>query len=235
MQSDILAQSQITPALRDALFALYAAHYTPTNRAVFDADLARKSWVIVLRAKGEVVGFSTIELSEHNTATGPVRVLFSGDTILRRDHWGAQTLPMRWIEHAGRVKAERPDVPLFWLLISKGHRTYRYLPAFTYHAYPAPDEATPPTLAALMQELGTTRFAQAFDTRRGIVRPGACPTALRPEYAGEDTPTRNRHARFFEDRNPGHAKGEELLCLCELSVDNLRPRARAAFVRGLGA
>ena len=60
----------------------------------------------------------------------------SGATIIDSDHWGSQALAFNWIRRAGRLHAEAPDRRLFWFLIVKGHRTYRYLPAFAVAFHP---------------------------------------------------------------------------------------------------
>jgi hypothetical protein len=35
--------------------------------------------------------------------------------------------------------------------------------------------------------------------------------------------------RFFNQRNPGHARGDELVCMTEMDAGNLRRFALAAF------
>ena len=221
--------------LLNPLWDLYARYYAPTDRAVFEADFRAKDWAIVLSdADGRDVGFSTIAERLDTLAGQRIRTLFSGDTIIERSHWGEQTLPYRWVELAGAIKARDPATPLYWLLISKGHRTYRLMPGFTFRHYPNPTGQTPAPIRDLMDHLGRTRFGPAYDATTGIVRAGALPTRLRPEVdgAGEGA-ARNAHIRFFASRNPGHTRGDELLCLCELTPENLRPRARAHLLRGL--
>jgi hypothetical protein len=61
----------------------------------------------------------------------PIMALFSGDTIISHHHWGEQELAHAWCYFAGQIKRQCPELPLYWFLIVKGHRTYRYLPAFT--------------------------------------------------------------------------------------------------------
>ena len=39
---------------------------------------------------------------------------------------------------------------------------------------------------------------------------------------------------YFLQCNPGYASGDELVCLCELSTDNMRPLTRRLFVQGMG-
>ena len=38
---------------------------------------------------------------------------------------------------------------------------------------------------------------------------------------------------FFLASNPGYVHGDELVCLTELSTENLRPIARRVFQKGL--
>lgn len=213
-------------------FDLYASYYAPVDFDRFRRDLKAKSAAIVLRdEEGRLRGFSTVARFGFLTPQGPVAGLFSGDTVIHRACWGEQALPFAWIEHAGRIKAAEPETPLYWLLITKGHRTFRYLPAFACGYWPGTDASLKP----LADRIAAERFGALYDAKRGVVRPDpACPTALRPEYRGlEPERISNPHIQFFLAQNPGHAAGEELVCLCELSADNLRPWARRQFLKGM--
>ena len=230
----VLRATDCDDALIDRLFALYQLYYDPTDRAVFERDFRAKTWVIVLSdPQGRDVGFSTIAERVDVVGARRIRSLFSGDTIIEQAFWGEQTLPYRWIELAGAIKAQEPDAPVYWFLISKGHRTYRYMPGFTYAHFPHAGGETPEEIAEIMRVLGQGTFGDAYDQQAGIVRAGHMPTRLRAAFDGMDGTGRNRHAAFFAAANPGYAQGDELLCLCELSADNLRPRARAQFLKGL--
>lgn len=234
LKAEVRPISQCDMGLIHRLFAIYQTYYAPTDLAVFTADFRAKSWAIVLvDAQGREVGFSTIADHVDLIEGQRVRCLFSGDTIIDRAYWGTQALPYRWIELAGQIKASDPTTPLYWLLISKGHRTYRYMPGFTFDHYPHPEHDTPADVAQIMSVLGTRRFGAAFDPTCGIVRPGDLPTRLRDDFDGVAAAGQNRYVKFFNTMNPGYAHGDELLCLCELSADNLRPRARRQFLRGM--
>ncbi|NJM84547.1 MAG: hypothetical protein HC844_20805 [Tabrizicola sp.] len=233
LTGSILRQSDFGAALTAELYQIYAAYYAPTSLAMFARDLASKAYAIIVRTPdGRVCGFSTVARLRISAEGREVEVLFSGDTVVERPHWGEQTLPFRWIEEAGRIKSERPDVPLYWLLITKGHRTFRYLPGFAKTYCPGPHQ----NLRALRDAIAGQVFGGRFDARTGILRPDPdCPTALRPEFAGLDAARiDNPHVRAFLSQNPGHAGGDELVCLCALSAENLRPRARRQFLKGMG-
>lgn len=229
-----LEVADLAVADRRAMYALYERYYDASSWPLFSADLADKDRALVLRDEsGAIRGFSTLAVYERAFDGAPVRVVFSGDTIVDERHWGQQALAFAWLRLAGAIKAERPEVPLYWLLISKGHRTYRYLPAFSRAFHPSPDAATGADLQRLKDFLAVDRFGDAYDALAGVVRFPQSRGHLRAEYA--QVPEAHRRlpeVAFFLARNPGYAQGDELLCVCELAADTLRPIARRAFLAG---
>lgn len=222
-------------AERRGMFSLFERYYGGTSYARFAADLADKSRVLVLRDEsGALCGFSTLAVYERVFRGETVRVIFSGDTVVDERHWGQQALAFAWLRLAGEVKSEQPDTPLYWFLISKGHRTYRYLSAFSREFHPAPGRPTPARIAELMAFLARERFGAAYDAAAGVLRFPESLGHLRDGYA--EVPEAHRRlpeVAFFLERNPGYARGEELVCLCELSEANLQPIARRAFRVGV--
>jgi hypothetical protein len=138
--------ARLTSADRARMFDIYAAHYDGTSRPRFDSDLAEKHLALTVHADdGAIQGFTTLLILEQSFAGAAVRAIYSGDTIIDRAYWGSQALAFNWIRLAGAIKAEEPNAPLYWFLIVKGHRTYRYLSAFSKCFYPHWAAATPPT------------------------------------------------------------------------------------------
>lgn len=220
----------------EAMFALYHRYYAGTSRERFLADLGDKDEVIVLHdEEGVLRGFSTLKLLEDGSEGEPCRVLFSGDTIVHHRYWGEQSLAFAWIRRAGAIKAERPEWPLYWLLIVKGHRTYRYLQAFSREYYPHWDRPTPPPVQALMDRLGERMFGEHYQAPTGVIHFPVSHGHLRAEWAEPPAEVRERpEVTFFLEKNPGYRLGDELLCLTELHADNLRPLARRLFEVGPG-
>ena len=73
----------------------------------------------------------------------------------------------------------------------------------------------------LAQHLASEHFGEQYDVERGIVR-FLQPASLRAKFSTV-TEQRNMgpHVRFFEMCNPGHSQGDELVCLTQISEDNL--------------
>lgn len=218
----------------DSMFDLYRSYYESTSRELFIGDLSEKDQVVLLQDDtGILRGFSTFKLFESHWGGQRVRVIFSGDTIIHHRYWGNQSLAFTWIRMAGSIKAAEPKTPLCWLLIVKGHRTYRYLQAFSRSYFPHWRDETPEAIQELMDFLGDELFAEHYQPKRGIVHFPVSRGHLRPEWAEPRTETLKRpEVQFFMQRNPGYRRGDELLCFTELNAENLRPLARRLFQAG---
>lgn len=208
---------------RDQMFALMEQYYAGMKRESFESDLDEKDWVIELvePTTREVRGFSTQRVITVQVDGRPIRALFSGDTIVDRGCWGQSALAQAWGELAlGLIQSDEPR-QLFWFLISKGYKTYRYLPVFFREFYPRYDLVTPDWARRILDGLGRTKFPTLYDAQTGIVRAAHDGCRLRRGVA-EIGPERLRdpHIRFFRERNPGHRWGDELCCIAPITREN---------------
>jgi hypothetical protein len=205
---------------------LMDAHYEGVTEAQFEADLRAKHWVILLCHAGELCGFSTQRLFEHACEGRTVRILFSGDTIIDKRHWGSLALPVAWGRLMLSILAESPT-ELYWLLTTKGYKTYRFLPVFFREFYPGFESPTPAFEAALLRSVAGDCFGGRFDPVTGILRAGRGAQRLREGVAElEERRLADPHIAFFQNQNPGHAQGDELVCLARFHPDNLNAYIR---------
>jgi hypothetical protein len=174
--------------------------------------------------------------SPHNSTEPSIRtaqtvsVVCSGDTIVDPNAWSSAALPREWIAAVKQLRSRFPRGPYYWLLLTSGFRTYRLLSTFWKSFWPRYDTATPMPTQSLLDTLAGERFGDRYDRSAGVVR-FERPQVLRPHLAGVPPERlRDPHVAFFAARNAGHERGDELVCLCELSDSNLtRAGARMAF------
>jgi len=224
LHAEVVPVAALTAADRDAMFALMDLVYAGMRREAFAADLAGKDEAIVLRAAdGALVGFSTQRTMTVPVGAGTASGVFSGDTVIHPDHWGSPALLQAF---ARRYVAER-DEPFWWFLVSKGQRTYRFLTTFFVAFWPDRRSPTPPAERAIMDAYAAALYPDDYDAARGVLAYRTPKDRLRPGVAGvTERDLANPDVAFFVERNPGHALGHDLVCLCELSPANLKPRMR---------
>jgi hypothetical protein len=231
LTSKIVPVSALCSSEREEMWNLYRRFYSGTQRELFERDLAQKDSLLLLHdTDARIQGFSTLAVGTTQFDGRPVRFVFSGDTIIDREHWGSQALAFTWLRYVGELKRERPDLPLYWFLIVKGHRTFRYLPAFAREFYPHWERDTPAHISGLMNQLARERFGAAFDAANGVIRyPESHGHLAEPFAEANEREAERDDVSFFLRRNAGYRQGDELVCLCELTADNLRPLARRLF------
>jgi hypothetical protein len=220
---------ELTPGQREQMFALMDAHYCNMVRARFEQDLAEKQWAIVVRdpITDELRGFSTQVLLGARVQGRPVKVLFSGDTIVDRHHWGDNALSQVWGRFALSLMDAHAGDELYWFLISKGYKTYRFLPLFFHEFYPRPEAPTPAWASNIIDALARQKFPHDYDELAGVIRADGSKDRLRDGVAPvTDERRRDPYIDFFVRKNPGHERGEELCCLAPLTRENF---TRAAY------
>jgi hypothetical protein len=224
IQSRIVPVVEIAPADAGTMYEIFARHYDCVSPDQFLLDLSEKDCVLVLRdANRAICGFSTQKVFRVSVEGTPVRAVFSGDTIVDRAYWGEQELGRCWCRYVSSVYWEEPDVPLYWFLISKGYRTYLYLPLFFESFYPNCQAATPAFEQRLLETLAAAKFPDHYRPESGLIEFPQSQGQLKPHFA--EIPARrlrDPHVQFFLRRNPAYASGHELACLAEISPANMK-------------
>jgi hypothetical protein len=217
---------------RAGMLALLDAHFDGVSPAQFHRDLDAKDWVLRIVRDDALVGFSTLRAWATTHAGRAIHVISSGDTIMSPDAWGSPALARGWIALVRSIQATQPSARWYWLLLSSGFRTYRFLPVFWRRFCPRHDAEPSPDEQDLLAALARAEYGDAYDEAAGVVR-FKRPHRLRPHLAAiparrEDDP----HVRFFLARNPGHARGDELVCLADIGDANLTAAGERMVRRG---
>lgn len=235
LRAEVLSIKLLSEEDRENIFELYSFYYGGIDKNLFLQDLNEKHWVILLRDNVQKIqGFTTLLVGEHQILEQTIRSIFSGDTIIHHEFWGEQTLPLTWCHFAGKIKAQNPDLPLYWFLIVKGHRTYRYLRLFAKKFYPVHSEPTPKHFQTIMNRMGQEKFGNHYHPETGLIKFKTTHGHLKKKWSGIDKRALQKtDVKFFLEKNPMHHEGDELVCLTELTESNLRRFALTAFREGL--
>lgn len=234
LRGELVEVGRLGEAKIQAMFALMERYYQNVTQERFRADLAEKRWAILLSDPhtNQLCGFSTQMLLSLPVGGHGVSMLFSGDTIIAPEYWGDVALSHVWGQLALSLIDAHASSPLYWLLISKGYKTYRFLPLFFHEFYPRHDAATPDWASAMIDAFGRAKFPGDYDPLRAIVRAGKGKDRLRAGVADlTEQRLHDAHVRYFVQKNPDYASGDELCCIAPLTRENFT----AAAYRVIGA
>ena len=228
LRSSVIDVDGLGSSDRDAMFDLMGRTYANVKRDAFEADLLAKRWVIQVHdpVTKQLAGFSTQVVLSLEVDGRPIRALFSGDTVVDRQHWGDIALAHAWGRLALRLMEGDPTELLYWFLTSKGFRTYKYLPLFFHEWYPRLGLLTPSWQRAVTDALGMRVAPLYYDARSQIITAAPGKDYVRAEIADPQSRSRaDEHINYFVNRNPRFDRGDELCCLAPLTKLNFTPAA----------
>ena len=188
--SKTIPRGDLTSAQVGEMFELLAGHFDGVSQEQFTRDLVEKNRVILLLRDNRLVGFSTLLAYTATFEGETLNVIYSGDTIVAPEAWGTTTLPRAWIAAVNEWREQLPEGRCFWLLLTSGFRTYRFLPVFWREFFPRFDKPTPPQTRRLLNQLSRERFGSQFDSSAGVVRFNS-PQRLRSNL--QEIPTGREH------------------------------------------
>ena len=227
LYSEVLKQETLTSDIKQEMFCLFKDYFS-VKEDYFLIDLQDKQWVIILREQetGRLAGFTSLKIFDYEFRGESVIVVYDGDTIIAPEFWGTTILSKTWIKTVLEITRDA-NKPVWWMLITSGFRTYRFLPVYYKEFYPVFDKPTPPEVQTFMDALANQLFEDEYVKKLGVVRftDGATPLVESMADVDEgrlDDP----HVKYFLEMNPGHISGDELVCLTQIGGDNYTPAGR---------
>ena len=222
----------LTEKDRYEISSLYLSHFDGSDEKQVNSDLENKTEILLVFHENVLIGFTTLQLYDYQWQNSKIQIIYSGDTIVDKAHWGQQALAFAWIENLGKLRRERSDIPLYWFVIVKGHRTYKFLPTFGKSFYPhwSIDRSD---LKPLIDALATQKFGADYCAKTGLVKFSESRGHLKSEIAFPTAEEKTKDAvNFFLKLNPDYISGHELVCLCEITEENMKPLTKRIFNKG---
>lgn len=204
----------------EQMYSIYQKYYENTRYDIFVRDFLKKTGAfLVLHPKTkQIVGFSTVLDCDIRVGDKIHHAFFSGDTVIEKEFWGSRALQKCKYRYLLMLKAKYPFEPIYWMLISKGFKTYLLLANNYYSYWPHPDGECQ-HLAPLVDAYCKQYFEDHYDAQKAILNFGDDYQPLKGDVAPitDDMLDRNAKIRFFQQSNPDWAKGTELPCIGEIT------------------
>lgn len=219
----IIRRCELQTCQIERMFELMTKYYDNVHKDRFISDLQEKEWILLLEEKTTSIiqGFTTIMLMKVIINGKPVRCIFSGDTIIDEAFRGQLELIKVWLDFALNSLLNKEETKLYWFLISKGYKTYKFFPLFFPHYYPGYDQKNSMELKEILDAFASKKFPDEYDAAHGVIKPKMADWLKHGKKEINEHRLKDPHIKFFVERNPNFWKGEELCCLLEIHWDNL--------------
>src|SRR5208283_3205450 len=132
------------------MYSLFTSHFERVSESRFREDLNDKDWVIRIRDKNALMGFTSLRRIHVNVEGKGLDLLYSGDTIVKPEARSTTLLARTWIESVRRISDRCNIEEFYWFLLVSGFRTYRLLPVFWKEFFPSYHDETPKCVRRMM-------------------------------------------------------------------------------------
>jgi hypothetical protein len=203
------------------MFQLMQAYYDAIAEQQFLSDLSKKDAVILLKDRnGAIQGFSTLASVCVNLDGKTLRAIFSGDTVIDKRYWGQRALGKAFLRYLFVEKAKSPFAPLYWLLISKGYKTYLMMANNFSEHYPRYEQPTPARAKRIMDSFYSKLYPANYNHQTGVIETPGEACRLKPGVAAlPDALTEsNPRIAFFAQTNPQWREGAEMACIARMTL-----------------
>jgi len=200
---------------------LFVQYYNNADLQTFTKDMGNKTGVFILEDKIQkrIVGFSTWTEIDVERQQGKAIGVFSGDTVIEKAYWGNKDLQKSFAKKMFATKLKNPHRPVFWLLISKGYKTYLLMTNNFHNFYPC-HQTHNKKLESIVDEYCSKLYPTAYCKKSRLLDFGDEYQNLKEGVAGitAEMKEQNRDIRHFEKLNPTWDKGTELPCAGEVTI-----------------
>ncbi len=187
----------------------------------FMRDFREKDAVMILRkehSEGEIVGWSTLMVLTLSLPGKEVKGVFSGDTAVLPEYRNSTGLGVELSRYFMQAYRQFPLHHVYYILISKGWRTYKIMPFFFKEFSPRYDKPTSADDKAVMDAFGQKKYPHHYRPTTGVVT--FSPQRVRPGSVDAMPAKMDAHTQFFLRSNPGYLEGHELVCVARIAPDN---------------
>jgi hypothetical protein len=226
----ILATARVPSPLEAEAHAFYA-RFADMSAQEFGGSLRGKDFLVTWREAGALRGMMVVQISrERRPDSGrEVLLLSTHHAAMEPSLRGRNLLQMACLRLYLGLRARHPLTPIYWLFDTYSYKSYLAMTRTFARCWPRPGAPLPAVEAALVDRLMARAHPDIWMKERGVLAWRA--RALRPGVADVDAAALDDpDVRFFAQANPGHARGDCLVCLCPLDARNLAGAALRRLV-----
>ena len=125
MKGKVVRREETGSKMRVSMYDLFCQQFDGVSFDVFNRDLERKNWVLLLQNEnGVLCGFSSMDIYDVDVDGQTIAVVYSGDTVVDSETWSDSALSYYWMGAIDYLRRLYRRERLYWFLLVSGYRTY---------------------------------------------------------------------------------------------------------------
>lgn len=215
LHTKIILVNKIDNISLKRMYQIFQKYYDKVSFEQFLSDLADKTHLIMMYDAKSIVGFSTAFIGRQKGIRATI--IYSGDTVLEKNYWGSKILQSAFYKLMLMTILRSGLKPVYWMLMSKGYKTYLLMRKNFSLSFPNPLTPTPKNLLLAKNLFYQSRFGSQYKEQASLVQFTSSKGQLKDGVAvATAKDMQNIHIKYFVDMNPGASRGDELACIAQL-------------------
>lgn len=191
------------------------------DRQTFMARFRAFDRIIFFREAGRIIGGSGFRMKDYCLSTWKtVNSIYIAQSYILPRYRNRQLLSMAYARVVVECKLCRPFQEIWFWMDAISYKPYLLLGNHVREFYPSPARQMPDWIRELRDDIGRTYYPGMYDARAGVVRKPARRLASATGRINA-ADLENEFIRYYTRLNPGHVRGEGLLCVFPGSWKNV--------------
>jgi hypothetical protein len=233
----LVETKMLTSIQKNRMLELMTGYYGDISPERFEQELnERDSALVLFDAANQIQGFTTIKFYHLDVLKIPVRLVFSDEAIIPGGFRSNLELFRAWIRAVySRVldgdellRQRKIEVQnyfkSYWVLLAEGYQKYRLLPLYFKRFYPNYQERTPEFEQTVINHFCGYKYPGRYNPTTGVIKSEGKGGLRQDATVITRKHMNNSHLNYFLTQNPGFTMGDKLVCITELSLNNMKPK-----------
>ena len=199
----------------DEIWNVYSGHHNATFSQFMDRTFNQFGYMAICRdaQTQKIVGFTGIRIANIQLKSGKdATAIYFGQTFIRSEYRGCNLLKFCAIQIGLKCKLTNPFKPSYIWFDAISYKPFLLLSKYSGECYPSIDREMPEDIKKLIDTLGYRYYPNQYNPNNG--------TVIKTCHRLRDNDTRihnydlnNQYIRFYAEKNPGHTRGDGLICV----------------------
>ncbi len=221
ISSKIRQTSSLSSQEIEQIWTTYSIHHNVTYQEFLDRTVNQFEYIAIYQnSQNSVVGFTGIRVSEIELENGKhASLIYFGQTFIEQKYRGKHLLSFSVLQILLKRKLANPFKQSYMWFDAICYKPFMLASKYSGEFYPNMNMETPKHIKDLTDAIGYTHYPTQYNRERGTVVKSQNRIKDEALRIGQND-LRNKYIRFFAEKNPGHAKGDGLICIIPNKFSN---------------